>query len=336
MTHLNLGNLLRDLGQWKEAETAYRAALAIKEKVTADFPAVPAYRQDLARTHSNLGVLLHFLDKPKEAEKAFRAALALQEKLTADFPAVPVYQVEWTGTCLNLGNLIRIDGKPAESLPWYGQAIAALTPLLDKEPGLAMARLFLRNSHWGRARALGALDRHGDALPDWDKTVELSAPIERNALQASRALARVRAGKVDDAVAEVVELTKLKGWTAVQLYNFASIYSLASAKDKAKQDEYAQRAVALLRQAVQAGYKDVAHLKRDADLDPLRQRDDFKMLLAELEKSKEPAPSARPYLTGATRSGTVFVSFVRCCTRKARSVEWVQRANSQVITGHTV
>jgi hypothetical protein len=178
-------------------------------------------------------------------------------------------------------------------LPWYAKAVAALAPLLDKGPGLATARLFLRNAHWGRAMALGALDRHADALPDWDKTVELSAPNERHVPRVSRALARVRAGKVDDAMAEVAELTKLKGWPAVQLYDFASIYSLASAKDKAKQDEYAQRAVALLRQAVQAGYKDVAQLKRDDDLDPLRQRDDFKMLLAELDKGKEPAPSSR-------------------------------------------
>jgi hypothetical protein len=98
---------------------------------------------------------------------------------------------------------------------------------------------------------------------------------------------------VDDAVVEVAELTKLKGSPAVQLYNFACVYSLASAKDKAKQDEYAQRAVALLRQAVLAGYKNVAHLKQDSDLDPLRLRDDFKMVLAEIEKGKEPAPSSR-------------------------------------------
>ena len=39
----------------------------------------------------------------------------------------------------------------------------------------------------------------------------------------------------------------------------------------------------LLRDAVSKGYKDVAHMKKDTDLDPLRQRDDFRKLVAELE-----------------------------------------------------
>ena len=49
------------------------------------------------------------------------------------------------------------------------------------------------------------------------------------------------------------------------------------------QEPYAGRAVELLRQAVAKGYKDIAHLKRDKDLDALRQRGDFKLLLAGLE-----------------------------------------------------
>jgi hypothetical protein len=48
--------------------------------------------------------------------------------------------------------------------------------------------------------------------------------------------------------------------------------------------EYADRAVAALRQAVADGYRDAAQLRKDPDLDPLRGRDDFRKLLAELEK----------------------------------------------------
>jgi len=39
----------------------------------------------------------------------------------------------------------------------------------------------------------------------------------------------------------------------------------------------------LLRDAVSKGYKDAAHMKKDTDLDPLRQRDDCRKLIAELE-----------------------------------------------------
>ncbi len=47
-----------------EAEGYYRWALAIQEqKLAADFPTVPDYRQDLARSQHNLGVLLEGLGR---------------------------------------------------------------------------------------------------------------------------------------------------------------------------------------------------------------------------------------------------------------------------------
>src|SRR5262249_28548441 len=41
---------------------------------------------------------------------------------------------------------------------------------------------------------------------------------------------------------------------------------------------YGDAAMKLLCNAVSKGYNDVAHLKKDTDLDPLRQRDDFRTL----------------------------------------------------------
>jgi hypothetical protein len=47
--------------------------------------------------------------------------------------------------------------------------------------------------------------------------------------------------------------------------------------------EEADRAMAWLKQAVAAGYKDVAHIKEDKDLDVLRDREDFQALLKTME-----------------------------------------------------
>ena len=41
-----------------------------------------------------------------------------------------------------------------------------------------------------------------------------------------------------------------------------------------------------MQQAVQKGYQDVAHMKKDTDLDSLRQREDFQKLIRELEARK--------------------------------------------------
>ena len=43
--------------------------------------------------------------------------------------------------------------------------------------------------------------------------------------------------------------------------------------------------MALLRQAVQAGWKDAAHMAKDSDLDPLRERENFKKLMEALSKT---------------------------------------------------
>ena len=89
---------------------------------------------------------------------------------------------------------------------------------------------------------------------------------------------------------------------AGNLYNAARLLSLAcgaAAKDEnlAETDrttlaeKYATRAVAFLLEDRALGYfkapEKVAHMKKDADLDPLRERDDFKQLLKELEAGKE-------------------------------------------------
>jgi hypothetical protein len=44
--------------------------------------------------------------------------------------------------------------------------------------------------------------------------------------------------------------------------------------------------MAWLKQAIAAGFKNVPHMNTDKDLDSLRTRDDFKTLMAELERSK--------------------------------------------------
>ena len=63
----------------------------------------------------------------------------------------------------------------------------------------------------------------------------------------------------------------------------------ASKEDRAKQLQfYGDQAMAMLRDAVAKGYKDAAHMKKDTDLDPVRSREDFKKLVAELEAAAKP------------------------------------------------
>ena len=58
---------------------------------------------------------------------------------------------------------------------------------------------------------------------------------------------------------------------------------LDAPKRQAEMQFYADQAMAMLRDAVAKGYKDADHMKKDKDLDPLREREDFKNVVAELE-----------------------------------------------------
>src|SRR5262249_19689886 len=69
------------LGKHGLAERSYRRALELWERLTADFPNVPKYRDELAATHNKLGRLLKDTGRLPEAERSHRRALELHERL---------------------------------------------------------------------------------------------------------------------------------------------------------------------------------------------------------------------------------------------------------------
>jgi serine/threonine protein kinase/Tfp pilus assembly protein PilF len=288
-SYLSLGPLLADLGKRPKAEEQYRKAIAIQEKLAGDFPGVPEYREGLASSHGNLGSLLTDLGRRPEAEEHFRKAMGMQEKLATEFSSVPEYQVGLGGYYCNFGVLVRDGGHPSESLDWFDKAIRTLTPVYERDRRLVVARQFLRNSHWGRARAYDRLQKFDMAVKDFDRAIELSTKEEQMDVRMSLAISRVNAGHGAEAIAEVAELSKSSNWNAEQWYNFACVYAVAGGKIADKKQAYADRAMELLTKAVQSGFKDAGQIKQDTDLDSLRNRDDFKKLLGELTASKEAA-----------------------------------------------
>jgi hypothetical protein len=126
-------------------------------------------------------------------------------------------------------------------------------------------------------------------LKDYDKMVELTPEPDRPFQRLIRAGGRLRAGQVAAAIEEAEEVAKNADSTMF-LYNLACFYALASVPSKAnpiapqQQAKNAERAIALLRQAVAKGYSNVHDLKNDDDLKSLRQRDDFQKLLRDMQK----------------------------------------------------
>jgi hypothetical protein len=170
----------------------------------------------------------------------------------------------------------------------------------QRDAGNFDTRTFLRNTHWNRAVALLALDHPADALKDWDRALELERKDEdQTTLRMSRALTLTHLGKYEEAVSVAEELAGPPERASITIYPAACVFSRASAAvgldtkrtaaDRRQlAEQYAARAVALLRRSQSQGYfkepANLATLKQDKDLDPLRSRDDFQKLLRELQE----------------------------------------------------
>jgi tetratricopeptide (TPR) repeat protein len=276
------GALLRALAKPAQAESEVRAAIDLHRQLATDFPAVPKYRYELAASHNHLGILLRELGKPEQAETAYRQAVDLHKQLASDFPATAAYAIECAGTVCNLGGLVRDTDRPREALALFDQAITTLTPFVEKELKVVSTRQYLRNSYRGRAEALDLLRRHDDAVKDWERALSLSPEAHKTSYQQHLMVSRARAEQWPAALKDAEQLAKTS--FAGVLYDCACVYALAHAKTK--DDKQAGRAVELLRLAVAKGYRNVTHLKKDADLDSLRNRDDFRQFMAELGKEK--------------------------------------------------
>ncbi len=292
--HGHLGRLLMTKREFGEAETEMRAGRGVLVKLAAEFPAVPTFRAQLAVTNGELGLLLADLKKVDAAAAEYKAGIAIQEKLIAEQPKATNYQVEMAGSCCNLGELLRANGRPADSLEWFDKAVKELTPLVQNANEDPLAKPFLFNSHWRRGLARGQVGKHADAVADWDRVLALVDPSDRLPFRVERMASLAAAAKVAEAVAEADALLKRAGWSGDQFVQFAATYAVASGSVEGKAGEYATKAVGLLTEATKKGFKDASRLKADKQFDPLRDRDDFKKLLAELEKdaptAKEPAP----------------------------------------------
>jgi tetratricopeptide (TPR) repeat protein len=287
-SHTELGVVFARQIKGREAEASYRAALAIREKLAADFPAVPDYRSELALLYSNLGNALRLQGK-QEAETVLRQGLPIADRLVADFPTVPEYRHILGSIQSELGaTILYVNKDPEKAVPWCNKAIATEEEGLRRGGRIAHVHLGLVNAHAYRADALSALQRHVEALKDYDQLVELAPEAERPRQSSFRAAGRVRAGQVAAAIEEAEELAK--NGDSVVSYNAACIYALASKPTKAnpispeQQAKYAERAIALLRQAIAKGYRNAQEMKNDDDLKSLRPRDDFQELLREMQK----------------------------------------------------
>ena len=312
----NLGELFRQTGQIKEAEALHRDALAMRQRLAADFPNVPEYRQDLAKSHNNLGVLLYRTARAKEAEAVWRDALAIRQRLAADFPNVPAYRKDLALSHNNLGALLAETGRPKEAETMFRDALDIYQRLAADFPNVPDYQNELANSMTN----LAELQRDRKEFRLVRKLLEQALAHHEAALKANprnpfyrecfrnnrQALAATLIDLADHtaSAATAVQLLQIAVDPPKDAYRAAGFLArcvslaekdtkIPEAKRKELARNYGDQAVAALQKAVQKGYADVVHAKSDKDLDSIRSREDFKKLVAELEKNVAPEKTTK-------------------------------------------
>ncbi len=294
-SHQSLGLLLRDhLSKPSEAELEYRKATEIRQRLVADFPAVPTYRSGLGICYSRLGYILSTQDKSVEARAEYLKALAIHEELVDSFPNVPGNKIDLGWCFCNLGQLDMDAGTATESRAWFDKAIQSGRDVFDSQPQSVDARTLLQHSYRGRAKARKKMNEEG-FQQDWEQVFELSPDDGLPMTRMFRAKMFGEAERFELMVTEIESLVLLDSgtggshdWTPVNWYDFACMFSKASENMPDRQQDLADRGMEMLKKAVQSGFQDVDFMKRDNTLDAIRDREEFKQIVDELERARKP------------------------------------------------
>jgi tetratricopeptide (TPR) repeat protein len=279
----SVGEVLRDLRRPQDAVAHYRSARDVRSNLSKRFPEDRVYARGLVDVQISLFDLLRHTGDADSALVEYQSARMTLEKLLAQFPDDDGLLELFFDSQAGYGEFLNDQGKPAASVEAFTRAIDRLDQWATQNSKQTAANEHLRRCLMGRAQAYAVLQNPTRALRDADRAILLSPPSERQEVRASRPGLRITTGDVSGAVADVDQLARSDGWTASQWYGFACVNALASTRLPSQGQELSRRAIDHLNKAVKSGFKDVAHSRRDPDLDPLRARADFQKWLEELE-----------------------------------------------------
>jgi serine/threonine-protein kinase len=310
-TYSNLGYMYHDDKQHLEAFKWYKNARDTWQKIILSAPGDPHYREWLANAHYDYGVNLQDLRLALAAHSAHKLALEIREKLAKEFPDNMRHVRNLAESHNSIGIATLSLRRRPEALESFEKAHAGFKFVQERDPDGRADRDYdtarrLSDTARGllnRGITFVEMGKPDDGLP----LLRESLPIHEAAMaqrpdrfryrdlvsKTYRQIAKGQRqqGKLADAAATEQERARL--WATVPAEQAATASDLAlciplvgkegtplTEAEQAERRRYADQAMELLRQACDAGFHDAEKLMNDANLEPLRTRDDFRELLA--------------------------------------------------------
>jgi serine/threonine-protein kinase len=241
------GRLALWQGHRQEARAQFQQAAQILEELAQLHPDDPVQGGLRLRVHASLGVIQAAERELPEARASFRKALERLKDLRTNQGIGAVADRDLGESAYLLGSGLRNIGLPGEGVVALKQAAV-----------------------WQRL----AVDRAGESLAvrkELSRTLFDLGECQR------------LSGKPDDAAATCRQRLKLWPKNADEVYDGAcELVRCARLVEGERREKYLDESVQVLRQSSVLGLKGAASIRRDPDLDLLRQRADFKKLLGEI------------------------------------------------------
>jgi tetratricopeptide (TPR) repeat protein len=251
-------------GRPAEALASCERALAIRRELADAHPGLLQCRSELAQSYNNIGYMLHVTGRSAEALAAFGRSLVIRRELADANPNITEFQYQLARSHDLIGWLYRQTGKPAQALAAFERAITILSRLANDHPSVIVfpRNLALCYGHTGGI--------HREA----GRPVEAAAAVRRavSLLEQLPTLEPIDRYNLACGYADLAGLTTMPG------------SGISDAEGRAA----AERAMDWLHRAVAAGFRSVDLFRRDHDLDPLRSREDFRLLMMDLEFPDDP------------------------------------------------
>jgi serine/threonine-protein kinase len=311
-THNLMGRLLQHTATQAEALAEFERALAIREKLADTRPELVQFQADLAASYEDFSYTLRSMGRPVEALSAAKRVLAIGQKVADARPELVQFQADVAKSYLRVGYLLDVTGRRVEALAAFERSLAIARELAQANPNvtrfqdqIADAYHHIAWSHRRTGKPAEALAGFVKELAIRRKLAEADPSVRLRQTTLATSLGHVggihrEAGRHSEAAAALREavaiLERLPILEPIDCYNLAcgnanlAVIAMnpVSGKAAAEGRLAAEQAMQWLHRAVARGYRNVALMQRDHDLDPLRSRPDFQLLMMDLAMPSDP------------------------------------------------
>jgi eukaryotic-like serine/threonine-protein kinase len=258
------GHVLALLGRKEEALAALVRAREAREMAIKANPAVTRNREQLEWVLFQTADIHRAAGRMSDALEALERRRQVAAGLVESHPQNRDYRLTFASACTDLGDVQATMGKPAEAMESFEAALSVHRKLVEAEPPTASHRSNLAATFLLRGIALRRCGRPADAVQDFRQSISILQALAEPTPEDYYNMARAQ--------------SLMSGAAALPGSGLTTADSRAAALE----------AMTSLQLSVGAGWQDLALMRADTELAPIRSRPEFQLLMMDVAFPADP------------------------------------------------